>query len=254
MDRNEMEKLMDRYKKEMLEFQKKNGYAPSDSREKSIFDASQSGEKYERDRSDPLENESQNIVQEQARAAQAPVMQEPAEPPRMSGGYIDVISALREKCENSANDSQATQAQKLRCSELNDYLNINSETGVLSIRTYAGEQSFAVPSVRVMIFLPLPSGNITLYDGITDISGLSDSVILPAPSKALSMSPRSDRVLPYAEYTVYVEHPSFVRALFNNVPVFSNIESVQPVAMIAKSAGAQDPEPIVVDESGLRLL
>ena len=34
-----------------------------------------------------------------------------------------------------------------------------------------------------------------------------------------------------------------------NVPVFSGTESVQPVAMLAKAAGAQEPDPIVVDQS-----
>ena len=101
-----------------------------------------------------------------------------------------------------------------------------------------------------MVFLPLDSGNITLYDGITDISGSSERIILPAPSRSLSMTPNNGKALPFATYTVYVEHPSFVRALFNNVPVFSGIESVQPVQMLAKVEGLSEPDPIIVNESG----
>ena len=60
MDKREMELLMDRYKKEMLEFSKKNGYINSDpdykpdEREKQQLDADINNKGYERDRSNPL--------------------------------------------------------------------------------------------------------------------------------------------------------------------------------------------------------
>jgi hypothetical protein len=105
-----------------------------------------------------------------------------------------------------------------------------------------------------MVFLPLESGNITLFDGITDISGSSERIVLPAPPRSLSSSPNNGNVLPYSAYTLYIEHPSFVRSLFNNVPVFSGIESVQPVQMLAKVAGMNEPDPIIVNESGSAVL
>ena len=60
--------------------------------------------------------------------------------------------------------------------------------------------------------------------------------------------------MPYAVYTVYVEHPSFVRSIFSNVPVFSGVESIQPVEMLAKVEGLNEPEPIIINEAGFGAL
>ena len=65
MERTELEKLMDRYKKEMLEFSRKNGgknlydaknsgMNTLDERERQLEDAVENNTPYELDRSDPL--------------------------------------------------------------------------------------------------------------------------------------------------------------------------------------------------------
>lgn len=255
MNKTEMELLMDRYKKEMLEFSKKNGYINSDpdyepdEREKQQLDADLNNKGYERDRSDPLpempEAEEASAEMPEAVAAQTEPAPEPERAPVYGSNAADTVSFLRSSC-----TSPSTDEQRRRCGDISRFLAANPETGTLRIETYASDRAFAVPSARVMVFLPLDSGNITLYDGITDISGSSERIILPAPPRSLSMSPNNGNILPYSAYTVYIEHPSYVRALFNNVPVFSGIESVQPVQMLAKVAGLSEPDPIIVNESG----
>lgn len=255
MDKREMELLMDRYKKEMLEFSKKNGYINSDpnyepdEREKQQIDADINNKGYERDRSDPLpetaEAEEASAEMPEAVAAQTEPAPESERAPVYGSNAADTVSFLRNSCA-----SPSTDEQRRRCGDVSKFLSANPETGALRIETYASDRAFAVPSARVMVFLPLDSGNITLYDGITDISGSSERIVLPAPPRSLSMSPNSGNILPYSAYTVYIEHPSYVRALFNNVPVFSGIESVQPVQMLAKVAGLSEPDPIIVNESG----
>lgn len=258
MDKRELEMLMDKYKKEMMEFNKRNsGYAdsaPLNSREEQQQRAEDEGIAYERDRSDPLAGTSnaENTVEDQAVAAQTtPQMQEeaPSQPAPVYGNEtVDVPAYLRSLCENP------TEEQRQRCTDIQRFLAQNPETGTMQIETSAAGRAFAVNSARVMIFLPLDSGNITLFDGLTDISGLTDKIILPAPARSLSTSPNNGNALPYAVYTVYVEHPSFVRSIFNNVPVFSGVESIQPVEMLAKVEGLNEPEPIIVNETSFGAL
>ena len=255
MDKREMELLMDRYKKEMLEFSKKNGYmnqSPDyvpDERERRQLDADLNNKGYERDRSNPLpenvEADSKAEDSPEAIPTQTSPMQSANTRQTYGSNAADTAEYLRNLCESPSNDDQ-----RRKCKEIAEYLSANPETGTLRIETYASDRAFAVPSTRIMVFLPLDSGNVTLYDGITDISGSSERIILPAPPRSLSMSPDSGKALPFSTYTVYVEHPSFVRALFNNVPVFSGIESVQPVQMLARVEGLSEPEPIIVNESG----
>ncbi len=273
MDRREMEKMMDRYKAEMLEFSKRNnmsgypeevGMPGNDARVDEMREALENNQTYERDRSDPLPEPDMTEMQdgaEQASATAEPVAI-PAQtnipvvetPPVSSGVPVDVARFLRENCARLA--PNATPEQRERCRDINDYLQANNESGTLKVQAFASDQAFGVGSARVMIFLELPSGNVAVFDGITDIDGVSDTVRLPAPPKSLSQSPQSgdNQRLPYAIYSVFVEHPSYVRAVFTNVPVFSGIESVQPVRMLAKSDGMQNPEPIVVDETSRNTL
>lgn len=253
MDKREMELLMDRYKKEMLEFSKKNGYINSDpdykpdEREKQQLDADINNKGYERDRSNPLPvTQTDTDEKEDAReAVPAQASAEAEKPPVYGNDSADTVSYLKNYCV-----SPSTDERRRKCREINNFLAANPETGTLRIETFASDRAFAVPSARLMVFLPLESGNITLYDGITDISGSSERIVLPAPPRSLSSSPDNGNILPFSAYTVYIEHPSYVRSLFNNVPVFSGIESVQPVQMLAKVAGLSEPDPIIVNESG----
>lgn len=266
MDNRELEKLMDRYRRELIEFSKMNGgmnradmtspngFEP-DERERKQQAAQNGTQSYERDRSDPLPV----VKEEEPEAVEAQASVQPQEneteqgrvrsEERSAAASTDIPRLLRESCEALANEPRATDEQKRRCREISDFLTQNDETGSLIVEARAADQAFGISSARVMIFLPLPSGNITVFDGLTDISGSSASVVLPAPPKSISQQEDNGGKVPFSLYSVYVEHPGFVRAIFTNVPVFSGVQSIQPVGMISKATGAQEPEPVVVDES-----
>lgn len=237
MDRTEMEKLMDKYKQEMLEFQRQNGQSVTPTEQ----------EPYERDRSDPLplkEDDEEPAIPAQAEYTQAGIPELETE----SDEIKDVRQKLIDSCAAVNGSDSSSDDQRRKCEEINRFLAKNGESGVLSIQAFASDRVFGIGSARVMIFLPLASGNVTLYDGLTDISGQTDKVRLPAPQRMLSMSPGGNKALPYSEYSVYVEHPDYVRSVFTNIPVFSGVESIQPVRMLAKVEGVNEPEPIVVNE------
>ncbi len=272
MDRREMEKLMDRYKAEMLEFSRRNntsGYPKSDvsgldERERSMSEALENREPFERDRSNPLPAmpeqppepvqpiEAEPEAQPQAVPAQVEMPLQEA--PIVRAEQIDVARMLRENCARLAGNP--TPEQRERCRDINDFLVANNESGTMRVEAFAADRSFGIGSARVMIFVELPSGNVAVFDGLTDIDGVTQSIRLPAPPRELSQSPQTgaNARLPYSVYSVYVEHPAFVRAVFTNVPVFSGVESIQPVRMLAKSAGTSEPEPIVVDETNANTL
>lgn len=271
MDRNEMEKLMDRYKAEMLEFSRRNntaGYPKPDvngldERERKMSEALEGDEPFERDRSNPLpiapaqpqaaeRQEETQAGEMRAVPVQAAMPSEDAAALRREP--IDVARMLRENCARLAGN--ATPEQRARCRDINDFLAANTESGTMRVEAFASDRSFGIGSARVMIFVELPSGNVAVFDGLTDIDGVTPSVRLPAPPREIAQRPQTgpNARLPYTVYSVYVEHPGFVRSVFSNVPVFSGVESIQPVRMLAKSAGMGEPEPIVVDETNSNTL
>lgn len=267
MDRRELEKLMDKYKQEMLEFQRKNnpsgyiiGSDSDDKREAEMDEALRNNTPFERDRSNPLPEIEADETPEPVTAEEEPVAVAVQAPAQTSGtlligdGTSDIERILRKSCEKLPDN--ATNEQRARCRSINDFLAANTESGSLRVETFASDRAFGIPSARVVVFLELPGGNIAVFDGLTDINGSTESIRLPAPPRSLSQSPQtgSNPRLPYAVYSVYVEHPDFVRSVFTNVPVFSGIESIQPVRMLAKATGLEEPEPIVVDETTLNTL
>lgn len=268
MDKRELERLMDRYRKEMIEFQRRNnisGYPSatensSDERVREMDDALRNNTPFERDRSNPLpeaeemqpEIPVENTEEPQAVAAQTEPTAEDVIP--SLNDNPDVEQLLRRSCDRLSEN--ATSEQRAKCRSINDFLAANTESGSLKVEAFASDRTFGIPNARVMVFIGLPEGNVAVFDGLTDIDGSTESIRLPAPPKSLSQSPQTGRnpKLPYAVYSVYVEHPDYVRAVFTNVPVFSGIESIQPVRMLAKAEGLEEPEPIVVDETTLNTL
>lgn len=252
---------MDRYKRELVEFSRRNSLeAVYDEREQQQQRAL-AGEPYERDRTDPLPPAAPKEApapQPEAAPADAEAAAVPAaatpiglgeETLDLSSGTADIPAILRGICTQIEEDPDASALDLQKCSELEDFLTHNTESGTLLVEAFASDRAYAVESARVMIFLPLESGNLTVFDGLTNISGDTVRVRLPAPPRALSMQPNETQMLPFANYTVFVEHPQFVRAVFTNVPVFSGIESIQPVQMLAKNAGTADDDPIIVDQT-----
>ena len=207
MDRREMEKLMDKYKAEMLEFSKRNNISaypnadnqPEDERERLQNEAREENRPFERDRSNPLpmtEEVSQQLLTQQDEEAENTQKAVPAQaemPMQENAGtreeIIDVARMLRENCARIA--ANATPEQRERCRDINDFLMANNESGTMRVEAFAGDRSFGVGSARVMIFVELPGGNVAVFDGLTDIDGITQSVRLPAPPRELEQSPQA---------------------------------------------------------------
>ena len=124
MDKREMERLMDKYKAEMLEFSRRNNttnYPKQDEREKEMSEAIEENNTFERDRSDPLPKEEEEVSNEinvEAVPAQTQPMQ--TENTAAVNTSPDVAQSLRRSCERLPSD--ASSEQKQRCRYINDFL------------------------------------------------------------------------------------------------------------------------------------
>lgn len=119
-----------------------------------------------------------------------------------------------------------------------EFLSNNPQSGALRFQVYAADQTFPIVSARVTVYVKLADGNREMYDGLTDINGIIDNIVLPAPDKTISLSPEST-LPPYSSYSATVEHPDFLTVEFERIPVFSGIKSIQGVEMIALIESAQ---------------
>jgi hypothetical protein len=67
---------------------------------------------------------------------------------------------------------------------------------------------------------------------LTDRDGKTPPLSLDAPSGALSMSPSTNGVLPFALYDAEVFLDGFYRQEYTQIPIFDRIVSIQPVNLI----------------------
>lgn len=120
-----------------------------------------------------------------------------------------------------------------------DFENANPQTGALRVQAFAANQSFPIPNAKVSVYLELTDGQRLMFEGLTDISGVLDNIVLPAPELSLSQTPDSKGRLPYSSYTVTVERDGFTGARYVDVPVFSGIKSIQNAELVPLSSNGE---------------
>ena len=105
--------------------------------------------------------------------------------------------------------------------------------GFLQVLVRTARDSLPIPSAEVLIESP------TLTRGlITDESGRTDAIPLPAPAPQGSLS--ADGKDPFALYRVTVKKEGFYTQLTENVPVFAGITSLQPITLIGRAEYGSD--------------
>ena len=125
---------------------------------------------------------------------------------------------------------------------------VYGDTGFLKARVYTALGAIPLEGVSVKISSVGDLAPYVSYDLITDQSGETETVSLPAPSRELSTVPGNYR--PYALYRIeaYLKDYGAYSAL--NVPVFGGILSVQPIGLIPNSARNPSPTPEQPNENG----
>ena len=92
--------------------------------------------------------------------------------------------------------------------------------------------------------IPLEDASVTIYDSdapgnplvtsvVTDNSGKTPKISLPAPDRDISMRPGTAK--PYASYLIEVGKEGYYPVTNSGVPVFSGITSIQPAEMLPLS-------------------
>lgn len=120
-------------------------------------------------------------------------------------------------------------------------MNDSRNTGFLKIRAVSADGAFPVEGATVTV----SRGDGQIVASLrTDISGLTDTLALPAPSSALSQSPESTAI-PYAVYDIRIFKEGYYPIEDISVPVFDKITAIQQANMIPLSEFAPiSPAPL----------
>ncbi len=122
----------------------------------------------------------------------------------------------------------------------------NRGEGTMRVQAFSGQQAFPVVNANVVISKNFTDGTYTFFDDLTDTSGIIENMSLTAPESGVANE--DNEILPYSTYTIRVTHPFFRTTVYNNVPVFDGITSIQPVNLVPKTGTPIDDNDIVYNE------
>ena len=110
---------------------------------------------------------------------------------------------------------------------------LTPEKGFLVIRASTAGGIIPLEGAAVSIRGEAPENSGIIYSTTTNSDGLTEKIALPTPPKMLSEDPKGAR--PYSVYNIDVFKDGYIPVYFNNVPVFSNVISIQPAIMVPAS-------------------
>lgn len=110
-------------------------------------------------------------------------------------------------------------------------------TGTLMIQARTANDALPLPGVSVKI---LDAQNQLLYDLVTDESGQTETVSLPAAEKELSLQP-DYQGSPYTTYRIIAQADGFQTLYVSGVHIFDGIAAVQPAPMTPMTERQQTP-------------
>lgn len=122
---------------------------------------------------------------------------------------------------------------------------IDTGKGELTVITRTASNAFPVKDAIIIIERVYPDGTTEVISSlITNSSGVSPTISLSAPPKKYSLI-RQSKVLPFAHYDILVSAPGYYKMIYKNVPIFDEVQSIQPVDMIPVSLDISTTDRIV---------
>ena len=134
-----------------------------------------------------------------------------------------------------------------------DFQKKNPSKGSMKVQVTAGGQSYPIINAIVRVRIPLRTGDREIFSGYTDINGIVDNIVLPAPDTSISFDEENSTVPPFSVYEVTVTHPNFAKSEFFNVPVFANIKAIQPAQMVPLTETGEEPGTVTIPEQSMGL-
>ena len=107
------------------------------------------------------------------------------------------------------------------------FLSQNPSFGTLIFQVTGGQGAFPVPKASVHISKKLNDSLSFSITILTDESGKTIPISLPAPDKKLSQSPNNGIV--YAVYQAEVTAEGYIPTEIRDLPIFDGVTTIQPV-------------------------
>lgn len=105
------------------------------------------------------------------------------------------------------------------------------DLGYLTVRVSTAGGAIPLGNASVNIRGGAADDSAVIYSLLTNSDGITPTVALETPPRAASAIPQ-DTAPPYAVYNVDVYAMGYAPAFFHNVPIFPDVNSIQPAILV----------------------
>ena len=118
--------------------------------------------------------------------------------------------------------------------EYEEYIRQYPGRGTLKIQISVARGAYPLKNVMVDVAQILNGVRYSLYNDVTDISGIVDNMVLPAKNIGSTLN-YDESLTPEAEYIVTVFHPDFKEVTDCKVVIHDRIETILPISLVPKT-------------------
>lgn len=158
--------------------------------------------------------------------------------------YRDYVSTEKSPDEIYAPPRVIPQGETPFRDEYEEYIRAYPGRGTLKVQISVARGAFPLKNVLVDVSQILGGVRYSLYNDVTDISGIVDNMVLPARSFESTLNFESaqgqDARLPEAEYLVTVFHPDFKELSDCRVVIHDKTETILPVSLTPLTGERED--------------
>ncbi len=121
-----------------------------------------------------------------------------------------------------------------------DYIRHYPGRGTLKVQISVARGAYPIKNVMVDVSQEWNGTRYSLYNDVTDISGIVDNMVLPA--KSIESDLNFDDPEPEAEYHITIFHPDFEEITDCAVVIHDKIETILPISLVPKTPLSETEE------------
>lgn len=152
--------------------------------------------------------------------------------------YRDYLNSGKNAQEIYAAPRTAGEGESPFRPEYEEYIRQYPGRGTLKVQLSVARGAYPIRNAMVDVSQLYNGIRYSLYNDVTDLSGIVDNMVLPARSIGSTLN--YDDVLPEAEYMVTIFHPDFREITDCRVVIHDRIETILPISLTPVTGERED--------------
>lgn len=153
--------------------------------------------------------------------------------------YRDYLNSEQDPQQIFAPDRVLPKGETPFREEYEEYIRAYPGRGTLKVQISVARGAFPLKNVLVDVSQILGGVRYSLYNDVTDISGIVDNMVLPARSFESTLNFESSQI-GEAEYLVTIFHPDFKEMKDCVVVIYDKTETILPVSLVPLTGERED--------------